>query len=383
MARLSRRPDSKLLRSNPPSVWPPWCILKALMFKTRKSLSGFTIVELLIIIVVIGILAGIVTVAYNGMTASAVETSMKSDLQNAATHLESERRQNNGYPANGDGLENSEGNTFSYETRAYGYCLTVTNAKINKIFYVDSKNVQKIEEGECPADTPYMQTVTTANCPTTRTMAIDARDNHTYWVQKFSDGRCWMLTNLGYAGGGTDTYGDAKPLTNGTGGAVDYNVAYYYVVPDTTNYTTNPTAPSTSTDGTGQYGYLYNWCAAMGAQPGGACSNGTAPVPNAAISICPAGWRLPTSNGGELTALNTAVNNGLTNTDSGLRANWLAQRSGTWYNGFSNQGVAGFYRSSNQYSVATTYVLSLGNTNANPVNTNNKVSGFAVRCIAV
>jgi len=48
---------------------------------------GFTIVELLIVIVVIGIIATIVAVSYSGITESARLTSLKSDLQAANTSL--------------------------------------------------------------------------------------------------------------------------------------------------------------------------------------------------------------------------------------------------------------------------------------------------------
>lgn len=46
----------------------------------KKSSSGFTIVELLIVIVVIAILASITVVSYTGIQARATETSMRSDL---------------------------------------------------------------------------------------------------------------------------------------------------------------------------------------------------------------------------------------------------------------------------------------------------------------
>ena len=44
--------------------------------------KGFTIVELLIVIVVIGILAAITIVAYNGIQGRAHDTTVQSDLRN-------------------------------------------------------------------------------------------------------------------------------------------------------------------------------------------------------------------------------------------------------------------------------------------------------------
>lgn len=48
---------------------------------THKQTKGFTIVELLIVIVVIGILAAITIVAYNGIQARARTTAVNSDLR--------------------------------------------------------------------------------------------------------------------------------------------------------------------------------------------------------------------------------------------------------------------------------------------------------------
>ena len=65
----------------------------------RKSL-GFTIVELLIVVVVIGILAAIVTVAYTGITSSANQSALQNDLANAKKKLLLYKVDNGAYPAN-------------------------------------------------------------------------------------------------------------------------------------------------------------------------------------------------------------------------------------------------------------------------------------------
>jgi len=56
--------------------------------KETLKLKAFTIVELLVVIVVIGILAAITIVGYTGVSKKAVEASLKSDLSNATKRLE-------------------------------------------------------------------------------------------------------------------------------------------------------------------------------------------------------------------------------------------------------------------------------------------------------
>src|SRR6478672_468050 len=52
-----------------------------------RSMSGFTIVELLIVIVVIGILAAITIVAYNGIQIRAQNASVQSDVKSNSTKI--------------------------------------------------------------------------------------------------------------------------------------------------------------------------------------------------------------------------------------------------------------------------------------------------------
>lgn len=373
--------------------------MKMLYTKNTQQATGFTIVELLVVIVVIGILAVIAVVAYSGIQQRAAISILQADLSNTRTQLGIDRASSDSetYPDDIDNYKHNENVTLEYTTDGDGYCVTASSSQAGISYNLDS-TTGEITEGACDghtgaggggiADGDFIQEITSANCPTTRTRAVDARDNHTYWVQELADGKCWMLTNLAYAGGGTDTYGDVKSLTNG--GTYTYTAPRYYVVPSTTNFTTEPTAPSTSTDGTGQYGYLYNWCGAMGGQTStSACANGTSPLPDTATSVCPDGWRLPTGNGGEFGALNTSVNGGSTTSNTGLRTSWLGQYGGSWaFSSFSGQGERGLYWSSTQASATNTRLLSIYAdpeilTNPDVTGSGGKASGFAIRCVAI
>lgn len=69
---------------------------------SREQLRGFTIVELLIVIVVIAILAAITIVAYNGIQDRAYDTTVKSDLQAMATKIGAAKVVNNDQPPTAD-----------------------------------------------------------------------------------------------------------------------------------------------------------------------------------------------------------------------------------------------------------------------------------------
>lgn len=64
----------------------------------KRKQSGFTIVELLIVIVVIAILAAITIVAYNGIQQRSHTTAQKTTAENLAKKVEAYNALNNAYP---------------------------------------------------------------------------------------------------------------------------------------------------------------------------------------------------------------------------------------------------------------------------------------------
>ena len=68
------------------------------MISRLKNESGFTIVELLIVIVVIGILAGLVLNTFNGIQSRARDTERKTDVNAIHAQVEAYQADNGFYP---------------------------------------------------------------------------------------------------------------------------------------------------------------------------------------------------------------------------------------------------------------------------------------------
>ncbi len=98
---------------------------------------GFTIVELLVVIVVIGILAAITIVSYTGISQRATVASIQSDLTNASNIFKMDQVTNSGYPSDLTSANNNKGIPSCTSTTAcfyavnnsitpQGFCLDVT-----------------------------------------------------------------------------------------------------------------------------------------------------------------------------------------------------------------------------------------------------------------
>jgi prepilin-type N-terminal cleavage/methylation domain-containing protein/uncharacterized delta-60 repeat protein len=110
------------------------------MIKNRlnKHRSGFTITELLVVIIVISILAAITMVAYSGITRNATISSMQSDLSGGAKKLKMYLIENGSFPTSMD--ETPSGSRIYCPTPAgANYCIKASPNNILTYESLDSK----------------------------------------------------------------------------------------------------------------------------------------------------------------------------------------------------------------------------------------------------
>lgn len=120
--------------------------------------TGFTIVELLIVVVVIAILAAITIVSYNGITARASDSSAKSAMESAVKQLELSNVDNQSYPLTLSGLSNGGpqlgGDTrLEYNSDGKTYCITASSTIAKTDYY--QTNGSMYTSGKCPNHLGY------------------------------------------------------------------------------------------------------------------------------------------------------------------------------------------------------------------------------------
>ena len=123
----------------------------------KTTLKAFTIVELLVVIVVIGILATITIVSYLGITNRAVIASAQSDLSNASKKLKIYQLENDIYPIDRTAAINAklipDSNNYSYyvdnTTTPKTFCLSYINQD-NNIAYSINQDGSPIPAPYCP-----------------------------------------------------------------------------------------------------------------------------------------------------------------------------------------------------------------------------------------
>ncbi len=261
--------------------------------------------------------------------------------------------------------------------------------------YVSSANYNTPKAGypvRCVARDDYLQGQTLASLATKMpnvgdtTTLYDKRDDQAYTVGKLADGKYWMLEDLNLAGGtalgsvntdvtdeyisGFTTGGNLTKSGNSiilpasaTKNTDNNNLSDSTQFKDAANAYVFNSGNTTNCGASGQNTPCYSYYSWIAATLGGKQTNGSTAVANynnAAASICPKGWRLPTS---------TTSNAGAQSNNNWKTGDWYAlatayganlesnynENAATFYNNAgpgttSNFLLAGYYTSGSFYN---------------------------------
>lgn len=201
---------------------------------TRK---GFTIVELLVVIVVIGILAAISVIAFNGVKNKAVVATLQSDLSNASKQISAYAVTAGVLPSDTSGLSASDGTSYQYTVNIAenSYCLSGISSKAPSLPYRVSSVDGRVVAGLCAGH------VLSGSAP----------------VLLPNAGVVSTLAGLAGTYGFADGTGSSALLSGPTGMAMDNQGNIVFA--DTSNYRIrkmSPTGVVTTIAGSGVSGYL-------------------------------------------------------------------------------------------------------------------------------
>lgn len=125
--------------------------------KGQAHHKGFTIIELLVVIVVIGILTAVTVVSYGGVSQKAIGASLRADLTNASKKLEMYKVEYDAYPASLTAVDigTTIGFTYIPENTPSPQTYSLFASK-NNIQYFVTNNSKPAISTQIEADGPYV-----------------------------------------------------------------------------------------------------------------------------------------------------------------------------------------------------------------------------------
>jgi len=316
-----------------------------------KTSSGFTIVELLVVIVVIGILAAITIVSYTGISSKATVASLVSDLDNAKKQLNLYYVDHGFYPTDLDANKCPRDSTPTADTR---YCLKLSTGNT---FTYSTLGVATSPDGfglkAANGTTNY--TITNNSAPVVMsTLAVTDSAN---WLAIGT--QVWAKANLNV---GTRIAGATAQTNNATLEKYCYN-----------NTESNCTT----------YGGLYQWDEMM-----------QYVTTQGAQGICPAGSHIPSDNDWKMLEMQLGMTQAQADTPNAWRGTDQGTQikaggssglnmplAGYRYSGFDSLSSVAYLWSSSESSTNAWYRVLISGYASVSRNADAKDLGFSVRCL--